>query len=385
MHSKKIITKKKICFVVAIPGTAQSFLKDHIKALAKDYEVYLVANIENSPDFALDGLKEIHHVSIVRNISVAKDFKAVFDLAAYFRKMKFDAVHSVTPKAGLVTALAARFAVIKNRIHIFTGQVWATRTGVMRRLLKIIDKSIALSNNHILVDGESQRQFLIKEGVVTDKKSKVLGAGSICGANTSRFTPDESIRSQQRDSMNIPHNKVVFTFMGRLNRDKGIFELLSAFNELATTSNNAFLLIFGRDEENCLSKINEYPNIITGDNYLYFGPTSTPQLSLQAADVFCLPSYREGFGMSVIEASCLGLPVICSDTYGLADTMVDNETGLRCKVADVQTLVEAMKYLYERPHERLRMGENGRNRVLELFSGEKIVGAWCNFYKSLLE
>lgn len=378
------MTKKKICFVVAIPGTAQSFLKDHIKALANDYDVYLVANLGNAPDFALEGLKEIHHVTIVRNISVAKDCKAVFDLAAYFRKMKFDAVHSVTPKAGLVTALAARFAGIKNRIHIFTGQVWATRTGVMKRLLKIIDKSIALSNNHILVDGESQRQFLIKEGVVTDKKSKVLGAGSICGANTIRFNPDESIRVQQRDLMNIPHNKVVFTFMGRLNRDKGIFELLSAFNQLATTSNNAFLLIFGRDEENCLSKINEYPNIIDGNNFLYFGPTTTPQLSLQAADIFCLPSYREGFGMSVIEASCLGLPVICSDAYGLADTMVDNETGLRCKVADVPTLVEAMKRLYEHPHERIRMGKNGRNRVLELFSGEKIVEAWCNFYKSLL-
>lgn len=88
--------------------------------------------------------------------------------------------------------------------------------------------------------------------------------------------------------------------------------------------------------------------------------------------------------MSVIEASCLGLPVICSDTYGLADTMVDNETGLRCKVADVPTLVEAMKYLYDHPGERERMGKNGRNRVLELFSGEKIVGAWCDFYKSIL-
>lgn len=378
------MTKKKICFVVAVPGTAQSFLKDHIKALAKDYDVYLVANLENSPDFEFEGLKGVHHVSIVRNISIAKDCKAVLDLAAYFRKMKFDAVHSVTPKAGLVTALAARMVGIRHRIHIFTGQVWATRSGMMRRMLKSIDRLIATNNNHILVDGESQRQFLIAEGVVSDRKSKVLGAGSICGANTVRFTPEENIRLQQRTLMNIPDDKAVFTFMGRLNRDKGIYELLSAFNDLAKTSPDAFLLIFGRDEENCLSKINEYTNIHAGDNYLYFGPTSTPQLSLQAADVFCLPSYREGFGMSVVEASCLGLPVICSDAYGLADTMVDNETGLRCKVADVPTLVEAMKYLYDHPDERQRMGKNGRNRVLELFTGEKIVGAWCDFYKSIL-
>lgn len=376
--------RKKICFVVAVPGTAQSFLKDHIKALAKYYDVYLVANLENSLDLAIEGLKEIHHVSIVRNISIGKDCKAVLELSAYFRKMKFDAVHSVTPKAGLITALAARLAGIKHRIHIFTGQVWATRAGLMRWMLKNMDRLIATSNNHILVDGESQRQFLITEGVVSNRKSKVLGAGSICGANTLRFTPDEGIRLQQRGLMNIPDDKVVFTFMGRLNRDKGIFELLSAFDELATTSPNAFLLIFGRDEENCLSKIDEYHNIHDGDNYLYYGPTSTPQLSLQAADVFCLPSYREGFGMSVIEASCLGLPVICSDAYGLADTMVNNQTGLRCKVAEVTSLVDAMKYLYDRSDERLRMGENGRKRVLELFSGDKIVGAWCDFYKDIL-
>ena len=88
--------------------------------------------------------------------------------------------------------------------------------------------------------------------------------------------------------------------------------------------------------------------------------------------------------MSVIEASCLGLPVICSDAYGLADTMVDNETGLRCKVADIPTLVKDMKYFYDNADERQRMGENGRKRVLELFTGEKIVNAWCDYYRSIL-
>lgn len=376
--------RKKICFVVAVPGTAESFLKDHIKLLANDYDVFLVANLEKATDFTLEGLVGIKHVAIVREISIVKDCKAVINLAAYFRKMKFDAVHSVTPKAGLITALASRWAGIKQRIHVFTGQVWATKTGAMRGFLKTIDRLIAGLDNHILVDGESQRQFLISEGVVSDKTSRVLGAGSICGANTTRFTPDINIRKQQRALMNIPDNKVVFTFMGRLNKDKGVYELLSAFNDLVKTSKNAFLLIFGSDEENCISHITEYRNIKNAENFLYYGPTSAPQLSLQAADVFCLPSYREGFGMSVVEASCLGLPVICSDAYGLADTMVDNETGLRCKVADLSTLTDAMKYFYDVPSERERMGFNGRNRVLELFTSEKIVTAWHDFYKKIL-
>lgn len=378
------MTKIKICFVVSVPGTAHSFLKDHIAALSKDYDIYLACNLENPNEVKGLAIKGFHSFPIERKISLISDIKALHDLTTYFKRMKFDAVHSVTPKAGLVTALAARLAGIKHRIHIFTGQVWATRTGLMKHLLKSADKLISLSDNQILVDGESQRQFLISEGVVSEKKSRVLGAGSICGANTARFNPDTQIRKQQRASMNIPENKVVYTFMGRLNRDKGIFELFEAFNELIKTFPDAFLLILGWDEEGCMAMMNKYTNLRSGENYLFYGPTSVPHLSLQASDVFCLPSYREGFGMSVIEASCLGLPVICSDAYGLADTMVDNETGLRCRVADVPTLLNAMQYFYIRPDERIRMGENGRKRVLELFRGEIIVNAWCDFYKSIL-
>lgn len=378
-------SRKRICFVVASPRSAQSFLKDHIKALSNDYDVYMAANFEGYQDLDIDGLSGKHHVPIMRGISIANDLKAVGNLRKYFRKMKFDAVHSVTPKAGLVTALAARMSGIKHRMHTFTGQVWATRQGISRLLLKNIDRIIAKADNRILVDGESQRKFLIAEGVVSREKSRVLGAGSICGANTSRFTPMTSVREEQRSKLGITPDKVVFSFMGRLNREKGIYELLQAFNELLKSSPNAYLLLFGHDEENCLNHISEYSDIVDGSNFKYYGPTSTPQLSLQAADVFCLPSYREGFGLSVIEASCLELPVICSDAYGMADTMVDTVTGVRCKVGDAASLTAAMKYLYDNPDERRRMGENGRKRVLDLFSGEKIVGAWVEYYHSLLK
>lgn len=377
--------RKRICFIVAVTVTAQAFLVDHIKALSKDYDVYLVANLNDNPDFNIEGLKGVKNIPIGREISIFHDLKAVRLLSSYFHKMRFDAVHSVTPKAGLTTALAAKMAGVKHRTHTFTGQVWATRRGAMRKLLKSIDKLIVSLDNHILVDGEAQRKFLISEGVVTEKKSQVLGAGSICGANTVKFTPSGQERKKQRDESGIAPEKVVFTFMGRLNRDKGVYELLQAFNNLVLSCPNAYLLIFGRDEENCISHLNEYPNICDGVNFQYYGLTRTPQLSLQAADVFCLPSYREGFGMSVIEASCLGLPVICSDAYALEDTMVDNVTGLRCKVKDVSSLEEAMKYMYDHPEERKTMGENGRKRVLDIFPGEKIVGAWVNYYKSLLQ
>lgn len=376
--------RKKICFVVAVPETAISFLRDHIKALSSDYDVYLAGNIESEKEIEQLDITGFCSINIQRSISLKNDIKSVWNLRKYFVKMRFDAVHSVTPKAGLTTALAAWSAGIKHRIHIFTGQVWATKTGAMRTLLKFVDKVIATLNNHILVDGESQRQFLISEGVLSAKKSKVLGAGSICGANSERFAPIPGEKQRQRLLMKISEEKIVFAFMGRLNKEKGVFELLQAFDNMIVSRKDAFLVLFGPDEEGVLNHLRDYKNILPGENFLYYGRTSTPYLSLQVADVFCLPSYREGFGMSVVEASSLKLPVICSDAYGLANTMVDGETGLRCKVADVPSLEKVMNDLYDGPTLRKTMGENGRERVLNLFKGETIVAEWVKYYHNLL-
>lgn len=377
--------RKRICFVSARPGSIKTFLSSHIEALSKDYDIYMVANFSDSPKEYILGVKNTYNVEIKRPISIGADLKAVKKLTQYFKKMKFDSVHSLTPKAGLITALAAKVAGINERIHIFTGQVWATRKGPMRTLLKTMDRIIVGLDNHILVDGESQRQYLIKNKIVTEKNSKVLGVGSICGVDIERFNPTEDERRKQRKTFGLSDDKVVFCFMGRLNRDKGVFELLKAFNDLLPECLNAYLVMFGRDEENCLSHLSEYPNLKEGVNFTYGGPTNNPQLSLQVADVFVLPTHREGFGMSIIEASCLGLPIICSDAYGVADTIVDNETGIRCKVGDVPSLIEALKFMYNNPAERKRMGRNGRQRVLKLFAGEIIVQAWVDFYKEILK
>lgn len=377
--------RKKICFISARPGSIKTFLSNHIEAIAKDYDIYMVANFTDQTIDPVPGVKETFNVEIMRPISIKADLKAVKKLTKYFKEKKFDAVHSLTPKAGLVTALAAKRAGIKHRIHIFTGQVWATRTGAMRKLLKAMDRLIVRRDNHILVDGESQRQYLIKNKILKETNSQVLGAGSICGVDTERFNPTQQEREKQRNALGLSDDKIVFAFMGRLNRDKGVYELFQAFNDILLSCPNAYLIMFGRDEGNCLEHLKEYPNIKENTNFKYCGLTNTPQLSLQAADVFVLPTYREGFGMSIIEASCLELPVICSDAYGVADTIVDNETGVRCKVADIPSLVEAMKFMYNNPQERKRMGENGRRRVLEKFAASKIVQAWVDFYNEILK
>ena len=139
----------------------------------------------------------------------------------------------------------------------------------------------------------------------------------------------------------------------------------------------------GYDEGNLLPQIQE---IIGNDQSLIiYGPTPKPELTLQGADVLCLPSYREGFGTSVIEASLLGLAIVCSDTYGLMDTIVEDKTGLRHKAGNVDSLYQQMKRLMDSSELRNYLGNNGRQYVLENFSAELVSDYWLNFYMENFE
>lgn len=376
--------KKKICFVVSRASTARSFLHDHIAALSAEYDIYLVGK------FTIDDLPELNElqlagyktIEIHRNISLIKDFKSVLVLKNYLKKNRFYATHSVTPKAGLIAAIASYLARIPNRIHIFTGQVWYTKKSIFKWMLKNIDKLIAKLNTHILVDGESQRQFLIKNKIIKEESSFVLGKGSISGVNLKRFSPILEVRIKNRNNLNL-EGRIVFGFLGRLKYDKGITDLLTAFNFLCHELKNVHLIFFGRDEEDMMSLLPNYSNIVPLKNFTYFGVTHAPETILQAIDVFCLPSYREGFGTSVLEASSLGIPVICSNTYGLMDAMVDDVTGLRHEMGDSNDLYLKMKLMAENKQMRIEMGANARKFVSKNYSSENITNEWMKFYQNL--
>lgn len=379
--------KKRIAFVVAIPGTAQAFLKNHFEKLVKIYDVVLIANFptEKSKQEFIDMGVNCMWAPIMRPINIKNDLRALSVLIKIFKRERFDSIHSVTPKAGLLTAMAGRIAGIKIRIHIYTGQVWATRKGVMRVMLKQMDKLIARLDTHLLVDGDSQRQFLINEGVLKPENSRVLAHGSICGVKLEHFNVSADIRKAERDKFGFKDSDVVFIFLGRLNHDKGIGELYEAFNRLASELSNAKLMLYGTDEEGYEAKAADYPNLKRDVNFYYPGSTSRPYDVLQGGDVFVLPTWREGFGSSVIEAQALALPVITSDAYGVVDASVDKRTGLRCGVNDPDGLYRCMKQYYEDVEMRKLHGLNGRKRVEELFDYKVVTAAWVEYYREILK
>lgn len=377
---------KKICFVVTSPFIANAFLYNHIKVLQSKFDVYLVTNFNEELGALslphLDG----HHtkdIKIERQISIISDLKALLTLRKYFKQEGFDAVHSVSPKAGLLAMAAAKLAGVKNRNHTFTGQVWFTKKGVMKKLLMTFDKIIGKLATEVLVDGRSQREFLIENKIIKADDSQILGKGSISGVDTSRFVPDVSVRKQMRNELTFADTDIVFCFLGRINVDKGVLDLAQAFNKVVKHYPDIKLLMIGYDEGNLRPLLEQ----LTGnsDRLIFYGGTPKPEIVLQAADVVCLPSYREGFGTSVIEASLLALPIICSDTYGLMDTIIENETGLRHKVGDVDSLANAMEKMAASPELRSYQGRNGRKYVLENFPADVISNHWLNFYNIQLK
>lgn len=375
---------KKICFVVSTPFTVLAFLRTHVSELSKHVDVHLVAKLDGFDQSLLSDFPfvTVHNIKIERGIDIFADFLCLIRLYRHFKSSNYDAVHCITPKAGLLGILAARLAGINHRIHIFTGQVWHTKRGGYRLLLKCIDKLISINATTVLVDGESQRRFLVEENIFIESKARVLGRGSISGVDVSRFSPNQLIRNQLRIQLGISNSEIVFMYLGRMNRDKGLIELSRAFNHLLSIRPDVKLIIAGPDEGNLRSEIEAI--VTSKGKVLFTGHVSRPEDILQVCDVFCLPSHREGFGTSVIEASAMGKPIICSDTYGLAETIVEGKTGIRHKVGDAQSLYQCMFAMVDNPDQMNLMGSLGRDYVIQYFDSRVITREWVDFYRRLL-
>jgi glycosyltransferase involved in cell wall biosynthesis len=268
------------------------------------------------------------------------------------------------------------------RIHTFTGQVWVTRHGVQRMLLKWFDRLIGSFATCALADSPSQRDFLVKGGVLPPGKARVIGAGSICGVDASRFHPDPDVRRTTRDELGIAQDARMVLFVGRLNRDKGLLDLAAAFAALAQRDPKAMMLLVGAEEDVPFGRIQEICRAERG-RLRYVSFSATPERYMKAADVLCLPSYREGFGQVIIEAAACGVPAVATRIYGVTDAVADGKTGLLFLPGDVTALTQALLKLVTENGMRQQMGDAARARALELFSGEKITRETLILYERL--
>lgn len=378
------IMTNKIFFVSSQKMSVISFLLPHLRSLMALGSVSVFVNDKDLDFLArLNVDVPVFWAPIERSIRPAQDIKGLLTLYRSFLYERPHVVHSVTPKAGLLAMAAAWLARVPLRVHTFTGQVWVTRTGPMRILLKMADKMIAAMATDILVDSPSQRDFLIQHGVVSARKSQVLGAGSICGVDTARFRPDSQDRIALRQELHIDESAQVVLYLGRLNKDKGVLDLASAFAKVAIEQKSSVLMIVGPDEENMYEQmLARCPGL--SDRIFRVGFTQQPERYMRAADVYCLPSYREGFGSSVIEAAASGIPAVASSIYGLTDAVVDGHTGWLHTPGNVDDLTSTLLRALTNESELKQRGAQARKHVMDVFSQEKITGAMVQFYSQRL-
>ncbi len=376
--------RRRICFVVASEITVTAFLIDPIRRAALQYDVCVALNtlhLRFLEPYNVDA--EVVSVPLERKIRPLADLKALFALWQLFRVRRFDLVHSVSPKAGFLAMLAGFLARVPRRVHVFTGQVWVTHSGLPRLVLKSMDRLLVALATHILIDSRSQRDFLIAEKVVSATNSTVLGQGSISGVDAARFCPDREAFVAIRRELQVPDHGVLFLYLGRLSRDKGLLDLAAAFADLGRQRDDVWLVLVGPDEEGLASRIVQVCRDCI-ERVRIVAYTSQPERFMAAADVFCLPSYREGFGSVIIEAAACGVPAIASRIYGVTDAVADGVTGILHPPGDIAALTAAMARLAQDPQLRRELGNAARRRALADFQMAALTAALLGFYAKIL-
>ena len=379
LHNVKLARVSTVSFFI------DTQLHDQIKmTIASGADVSVIAS-EPALNRPIDDCKYFS-IDIPRQIHPAKDMIALIKLYRLFRDQQFDIVHSTTPKAGLLCALAGIFAGIPIRVHTFTGQPWVELSGAKRILSKLADKCIGIFNTACYADSVSQKEFLISKKIIKTSKISVLGRGSLAGVDVQRFNPGEYSeveRSMIKQSLQIPVNSIVLLFVGRIVRDKGAIELVKAFKDTFTNDPNVYLLFVG-PQELSLSDLGIGVDTALKNRIKFTGYTDTPERYMSISRVLCIPSYREGFGTVVIEAAAMGIPAIGSNIYGLSDSIIHGETGLLVKPKHSVELAKALHKLVYDTELCCQLGQSAQIRVLEYFSSTIINQKIIREYECLL-
>jgi glycosyltransferase involved in cell wall biosynthesis len=292
-------------------------------------------------------------------------------------KNRPDAVHSITPKAGLLAMTAAYLSNVPLRIHTFTGQVWSEKKGFKKSVLKFFDFLISRLSTFNIIDSPSQRDFLVAQKVLPLKKSIVFGNGSVSGVDLNKFKSSRRIYLELRRKLSIHKNAFVFIYLGRLNKDKGILDLANAFSKIR--NDKAYLIVVGPDELDFGSLMKKIAGI-NQDRIKVIGFSKKPYLYLAASDVLCLPSYREGFGSVIIEAAAMGLPALASNIYGITDAVINRQTGLLHKPRDPKAILKCMNFCLLNKVLIRQYGLAAKKRCMREFNADILSKHWLDFY-----
>ena len=349
MYSKKMEKaeekKIKICFITTVSATLKAFVNPFAEYIHDntDWNIYYICDQDEQFNKNLPSYINYIPVSMKRGIDIGfiGNIKRIYEILS---EINPDIVQYSTPNASFYTSIASRLAKVPNRLYCQWGIVYVGFSGVKRMFFKQLERITCRLSTVIEPDSNSNLLFSVSEGLYAEEKARVIWNGSACGVDFSKFDIRyrRKWRKEGRAKYGILQDAFVFGFVGRVTRDKGINELLSAYKEMLS---DCYLLLVGPEEEDSTIDENLYKWSKQNDRIIYVGYTDEVEKYMAVMDCYVLPSYREGFGLGVVEAGAMGLPAIVTDIPGPRDSVENGVNGFLVLPKNKDDLREKMEVL----------------------------------------
>lgn len=371
---------KEKFFLITTVSKSLNFFKEQISHLNQFYDVTLIS----SPSAKLKEIATRENVNykgikMNREIALFNDIKSLISLIIFFVKERPTVLHCNTPKASLLGLIAAYITRVPNRIYYIHGLRYEGVTGIKRKILITMEKISCFCANKIVAVSFGVQEIVQND--LTSKKVDVIHNGSPNGMVIDDFINSQYNKSEIREELNILKSDFVYGFVGRIVGDKGINELIEAFQVLNEEYKNTKLLLIGLYEEELdpLKKeiIEEIKN---NQNIIELGFQKDVKKYLSIINVFVSPSYREGFGLSLLEANLMGKPVIATKVTGYTEIVTQGENGFLIPIKNSEELKNKMEWSLLNSEIILKMKDQCINIVKEKYNHVDVLKHALNYY-----
>ena len=366
---------KKMCFITTIEGTMNSFIIPVMERFVKEgYDVTLVCSM--SDEFNKMNSKKFTCINIPmrRGISLMDILMVPFKFLRLFRKEKFDYVQYATTNASFYAGIPAKLCGVKTRVYCQWGLLYVGYSGFKRQVFKLIETILCLTATHVTVASKKNLEYAVKDHIMPASKASVIGDGGTIGVDFSIFdvTKREAFRNQVFSEYPQLKGKLVYGYVGRIESDKGIVELLNAFLSL-NDDNSALLLVGAFDHLRCKIDPNLLKQAISTGNVIFHGFSREVPKYMSAIDILVHPTYREGFSMVIQQAMAMKCTIITTDVPGPSEVIEDGISGILVKDHSIDDLATAMSLIASDTELRNRLSLSALQRVREKFNRQRML------------
>lgn len=379
------MNKKKLFIITTIP-LSFIFFKGQLSLLKEEFEVTLISSPEKGLFETADYYKVNNHgVLMKREIALFNDFVSLIKLTSYFVKNRPDIVHGNTPKGSLLSMIASWFCKVPTRIYYVHGLRYQGTNGFKKKLLIYMERISCKLATDIFAVSNGVKEVMYEDRITT-KNVNVIWNGSINGIDSDFFNPEIVNCINLQKQYQIKENDFIFGFIGRIVADKGVNELVLAFKKINQLYPNAKLVLAGNYEDELdplLPKVKK--EIDKNKSIIIAGFQKDIRPFYKLMNLFVFPSYREGFGISLMEAAAMSVPAISSNIIGCKE-IIDNEVnGYLIPSKDERALFEKMKFCIENQNKIKQMASVTRDIILSKFEQKQLWNKTIHFYKEIIK